>query len=119
MRAIGYFQVFFLTCLCLVCNQAFAQNSNKRKPDVRWEPSPPEVVAAMLAIADVRKDDIVYDLGCGDGRIVIAAARDFGARGVGIDIDSRRIAESEENARKANVTNQVEFREFTADERNL
>jgi predicted RNA methylase len=104
--------------LCLVCNQAYAENSTKRAPDVQWEPSPPEVVTAILRLADVRKDDIVYDLGCGDGRIVIAAARDFGARGVGIDIDPRRIAESEENARKAGVTSRVEFREedlFEAD----
>jgi len=72
----------------------------------------------MLSLADVGKDDIVYDLGCGDGRIVIAAARDFGARGVGIDIDPQRIAESEENAAKAGVKIRVEFREedlFEAD----
>jgi ribosomal protein L11 methylase PrmA len=87
-------------------------------PDVHWEPSPPEVVTTMLELAGVRKDDIVYDLGCGDGRIVIAAARDFGARGVGIDIDPVRIAESKENASKAGVTSRVEFREedlFEAD----
>jgi SAM-dependent methyltransferase len=104
--------------LCLVCSQACAQNSTKRAPDVRYEPSPPEVVTAILRLADVGKDDIVYDLGCGDGRIVIAAARDFGAHGVGIDIDPRRIAESEENASKAGVTSRVEFREedlFEAD----
>jgi ribosomal protein L11 methylase PrmA len=72
----------------------------------------------MLRLAGVVEDDIVYDLGCGDGRIVIAAARDFGARGVGVDIDPRRIAESRENAQKAGVTSRVEFREedlFEAD----
>jgi ribosomal protein L11 methylase PrmA len=72
----------------------------------------------MLKLAEVGEDDIVYDLGCGDGRIVIAAARDFGARGVGIDIDPQRIAESNENAQKAGVTNRVDFREedlFEAD----
>ena len=118
MRAIKYFQILALIYLCLGSMWATAQNAAKREPDVHWEPSPPEVVTAMLKLADVRKDDIVYDLGCGDGRIVIAAARDFGARGVGIDIDSRRIAESEENARKAGVSSRILFREddlFEAD----
>lgn len=118
MRSRKYFRTFFLVLLGLVYSQAYAQKSAKREPDVYWEPSPPEVVTAMLQLADVRKDDIVYDLGCGDGRIVIAAAREFGARGVGIDIDPVRIAESEENARKEDVANRVKFREedlFEAD----
>jgi len=80
-----------------------------RPPDVRYEPSSPEVVLAMLKLADVKKDDVVYDLGCGDGRIVIAAAEKFGARGVGIDIDPERIKEAEENARKAGVAGRVRF----------
>jgi SAM-dependent methyltransferase len=84
-----------------------AQSS--RKPDVPYEPSPPEVVRAMLELAGVRNEDVVYDLGSGDGRIVIAAARDFGARGVGIDIDPQRIAEANENARRAEVGNRVKF----------
>ncbi|HWR51232.1 MAG TPA: methyltransferase domain-containing protein [Bryobacteraceae bacterium] len=82
----------------------------KRAPDVRYEPSSPEIVSAMLKLADVKAGDLVYDLGCGDGRIVIAAARDFGARGVGIDIDPERIREARENARKAGVNGRVEFR---------
>ncbi len=72
----------------------------------------------MLKLAGVRKGDVVYDLGCGDGRIPIAAARQFGARGVGIDIDPQRIEESNANARKAGVTGMVTFREqdlFEAD----
>ncbi|MBM3791700.1 MAG: methyltransferase domain-containing protein [Acidobacteria bacterium] len=72
----------------------------------------------MLRLAGVGHDDVVYDLGCGDGRIVISAAREFGARGVGIDVDPRRIAESRENARLAGVSGRVEFREedlFEAD----
>jgi ribosomal protein L11 methylase PrmA len=64
----------------------------------------------MLRLAKVTSQDVVYDLGCGDGRVVIAAAKDFGARGVGIDIDPERIAESRANARKAGVENRVEFR---------
>jgi len=66
-------------------------------------------VARMLALAEVKAGDIVYDLGCGDGRIPIAAAR-MGARGVGIDIDPQRIAESQANARAAGVEQLVEFR---------
>lgn len=82
----------------------------KRAPDVRYEPSSLEVVVEMLKLANVRRGDVVYDLGCGDGRIVIAAAQKFGTRGVGIDIDPERIREARENARKARVTGRVRFR---------
>ena len=68
------------------------------------------VVQAMLELANVRAGDVVYDLGCGDGRIVIAAARRFGARGVCVDIDPRRIAESRENARREGVSDRIRFR---------
>lgn len=77
--------------------------------DVPYEPSPPQVVDAMLSLARVGPDDIVYDLGCGDGRIVIAAAR-RGARGVGIDLDPQRIAEARRNAQEAGVADRVSFR---------
>jgi SAM-dependent methyltransferase len=88
------------------------QNSTpKRKPDVPYEPSTPEIVSAMLKLADVKKGDVVYDLGCGDGRVVIAAVKDYGAaHGVGIDIDPQRITEAKENARKAGTGRRVEFR---------
>lgn len=81
-----------------------------RTPDIHFVPTPPEVVQTMLKMANVKKSDVVYDLGCGDGRIVIAAAQQFGARGVGIDIDPQRIAEAKENARKAGVEKLVTFR---------
>jgi len=81
----------------------------KIKLDVPFEPSEMEVVWEMLKIAQVKEDDVVYDLGCGDGRVVIAAAKKFGARGVGVDIDPQRIRESLENARKAGVTDRVKF----------
>ncbi len=81
-----------------------------RPPDVRYEPSTPTQVEAMLKLAKVTKKDLVYDLGCGDGRIVIEAARKFGARGIGIDIDPDRIRESVVNAQKAGVLERVEFR---------
>ncbi len=71
--------------------------------------TPQSVVDAMLRLAAVRDGDMVYDLGCGDGRIVITAARDFGARGVGIDIDPRRIDEANTFARLAGVTDRVRF----------
>ena len=74
-----------------------------------YVPTPEDVVERMLALAEVKQGDVVYDLGCGDGRIPIAAAKK-GARGVGIDIDPRRIAESEANAKAAGVEKLVEFR---------
>jgi SAM-dependent methyltransferase len=80
--------------------------------------TPPEVVTAMLTLAQVGSRDVVYDLGCGDGRIVIAAARRFGARGVGIDIDPQRVAEANQAAKDAGVVGRVRFRQadlFEAD----
>lgn len=77
--------------------------------DVIYVPTRDTVVNAMLQLAQVESDDVVYDLGSGDGRIVIAAAKDFGAHGVGIDIDPKRISEANLNARKAEVTDKVEF----------
>jgi SAM-dependent methyltransferase len=76
-----------------------------------YVPTPQDVVDRMLTVADVTSRDVVYDLGSGDGRIVITAARKYGARGVGIDIDPERIAESRRNARDAGVTSLVEFRQ--------
>lgn len=82
----------------------------ERAPDVPYVPTPPAIVDGMLKAAKVTRNDVVYDLGCGDGRIVIAAAKQFGARGVGVDIDPRRIDEARENARAAGVTDLVTFR---------
>src|ERR1700693_968013 len=89
-----------------------------REPDVPYVPTTEAAVTGMLKLADVKKTDVVYDLGCGDGRIVIAAAKTFGAHGVGIDINPDRIREAKENARKAGVENLVRFEEndfFKAD----
>jgi SAM-dependent methyltransferase len=79
------------------------------KRDVPYVPTDEPVVAAMLRFAGVTSNDIVYDLGCGDGRIVIAAAKHCGARGVGVDIDPLRVTESRENAAKARVGDRVRF----------
>jgi precorrin-6B methylase 2 len=98
--------------LILGVSQAAAQRGErKRQPDVPYVPTTEEAVRAMLKLAEVKKADIVYDLGCGDGRIVIAAAKTYGARGVGIDIDPDRIQEARENAKKAGVENLVRFEE--------
>jgi SAM-dependent methyltransferase len=80
------------------------------KLDVPYEPTPPDVVRTMLDLAQVGPGDVVYDLGCGDGRIVVDAAR-RGARGVGVDLDPERIREARLSARDAGVEDRVEFRE--------
>lgn len=71
--------------------------------------TPSPVVKAMLKLAGVKKGDIVYDLGCGDGRVVIAAAKIYGAHGVGIDINPERFREAQANAKRANVAQLVQF----------
>ena len=88
-----------------------------RAPDVIYDPTPHNVVADMLRLANVHAGDLVYDLGCGDGRTVIAAAK-LGARGVCVDIDPRRIRESRANAAAAGVADRIRFQEadlFTTD----
>jgi SAM-dependent methyltransferase len=103
------------TALALLCHAALpaAQQPPTRRPDAPhlapYVPTPQEVVDRMLRLAAVTKSDVVYDLGCGDGRIPITAAKRFGARGVGVDIDPQRIAEANANARKEGVTHLVTF----------
>jgi len=78
---------------------------------IRYVPTPTEFIDAMMKLGKVGKNDVVYDLGCGDGRIVIAAVSKYGAkRGVGIDLDQKRLDECKENAEKAKVTDKLEFR---------
>jgi tRNA A58 N-methylase Trm61 len=89
-----------------------------RKPDVIYVPTPQEVVDKMLELAEVKKDDLVYDLGCGDGRIVVTAAKKYGCRGVGYDINPKRVKESLENVEKNNVGHLVRIEQediFTLD----
>ncbi|MGD0896280.1 MAG: methyltransferase domain-containing protein [Thermoguttaceae bacterium] len=88
------------------------------KADVVYVPTPNDVVAKMLELARVAKDDVVYDLGCGDGRIVVLAAKKYGCKGVGYDIDPQRIKECRANAEKYQVTDLVRFEQkdiFTLD----
>lgn len=75
----------------------------EKKPDVIFVPTPNDVVVRMLEMANVQKDDLLYDLGCGDGRIVVTAAKRYGCRAVGFDVDPRRIRESLDNVAKNNV----------------
>jgi SAM-dependent methyltransferase len=80
-----------------------------KKPDIHYVPTPPKLVEVMLDMAKAGKDDIVYDLGSGDGRLVITAAEKYGASGIGIDVDPKRIAEARENAKKAGLEDKVRF----------
>ncbi len=91
---------------------------SSRVPDVPFQPSPRQVVKQMLLLGGVQRCDVLYDLGCGDGRIPITAAQLYGTRGVGLDIDPARIAVSRRSARKQGVLGRVTFRNedlFTAD----
>jgi SAM-dependent methyltransferase len=88
---------------------AIAQDATPPELDVPYVPTRQTVVDAMLKLAKVNKNDVVYDLGCGDGRIVITAAKQYGATGTGIDINPERIKEANENAKAANVTDKVKF----------
>lgn len=103
------FAVF--TAIVAFATLGFAQKEAQplRKPDVPFVISVDDVVDTMLKTANVTDKDIVYDLGCGDGRIVIAAAQKYGARGVGIDINPKRIRESRRNAQRAGVSDKVRF----------
>jgi len=102
----------FVLCLAILAAlvaPSSAQQAPLRSPDVIFVPTPQEVVDAMLKLAKVTKNDVVYDLGSGDGRIPITAAKTYGARGVGIDIDPQRIKEATENLKNAAVGDRVKF----------
>ena len=107
-RALAATIAGLLACTVSAWPSAVAQTP-QRRPDVRYLPTPQNVVEAMLEFADVSRDDVVYDLGSGDGRIPITAAVKYGARGVGIEIDPALVRLSEENARKAGVADRVRF----------
>lgn len=107
-------QIFALVAASCLIGTVWAQSGapsqgNLRAPDVPYQPTEMEVVRAMLQLGSVKAGDVVYDLGCGDGRIVITAARDRGARGVCVDIDPQRIAEARDNARRVGVAHRIRF----------
>ena len=110
------------TPIQLQLDSSFAQNlriaeptpgetQGRVKPDIHYVPTPQQLVDVMLLMADVKKGELLYDLGSGDGRLVITAAKNHGARGIGIDIDPERIAEAKNNAAAAGVEDKVEFRQ--------
>ena len=103
--------VFLAALLGFTAACALSTSSAVQRPTLApYVPTPQDVVDRMLEVAQVTSRDVIYDLGSGDGRIVITAAKKYGARGVGIDIDSERISESRRNAREAGVGSLVEFR---------
>jgi protein-L-isoaspartate O-methyltransferase len=107
-----FFLVLAVVALGLVSQApsgALAQSPAVVKPDVVYIPTPQAVVEAMLDVAAVKPNDIVYDLGSGDGRIVITAAQKYGARGVGIELDPDLVRRATENARAAGVSDRVRF----------
>jgi len=114
--------IAILVCL-FVCSAVYAQAveeevKKSRTPDVIYVPTPQDVVDKMLELAKVKKDDLVYDLGCGDGRIVVTAAKRRGCKAVGYDIDPQRVKESLENVEKNKVGHLVRIEEkdiFTLD----
>jgi tRNA G37 N-methylase Trm5 len=107
-----------LTALLLAGDRAAAQDKPERRPDVIFVPTPQEVVDRMLELAEVKKDDVVYDLGCGDGRIPVTAAKKYKVKAFGYDIDPQRVKESLENVKKNEVGDLVTIEQkdiFTLD----
>ena len=101
-------------CVSLFLTLPLLAQTGQKRPDAPqlapYVPTPAEVVDRMLQLGQVGKGDVLYDLGCGDGRIPITAAKRFGTRGVGVDIDPQRIAEANANAKKEGVSHLVTFK---------
>jgi SAM-dependent methyltransferase len=104
---LGQFVLF--ACLILYPSLSMAQYGPVKKPDIYFVSTPPEAVEIMLRLADLKKNDVVYDLGCGDGRIVIAAAKKVGARAFGYEIDTEMVKKSQENVSNERVGHLVEI----------
>lgn len=98
----------WLVALTLLAGCASTRSRPAPKLDVVWVPTPPEVITVMLDLANVGPKDLVYDLGCGEGEILIAAAK-RGARGVGVDLDPERIQNARANAKRAGVADKITF----------
>lgn len=113
---LGWAACVALAACAMVSGGASAQEHKPQRtpsPDIHYVPTPQDAVEAMLKVAQVTATDVVYDLGSGDGRIPITAARKYGARGVGIEIDPALVRKANEAARKAGVADKVTF--FQAD----
>ena len=102
---------FNFTLILLFLIGSLHLNAQQVVLDVPYVPTPQKVVDGMLKLADVKKGDVVYDLGCGDGRIVITAAKEYGATGIGVDLNPDRIEEANANAEEAKVEGKVTFHE--------
>jgi SAM-dependent methyltransferase len=98
-----------MLALLTVLLPAAGPYDGQRAPDIFFAPSPPAVVDAMLRLADVTADDVVYDLGSGDGRVLLRAAQRYGARGVGIELDPDLVGRAREIAREGGVADRVRF----------
>jgi precorrin-6B methylase 2 len=108
MKAVKVLLVLFLAAAA--SSPVLAQQPPKKPQlDVPYVPTKPAVVNGMLKLANLKKGDVLYDLGCGDGRIVVAAAKQYGVTAVGYDIDPERIAEANANAKAAGVADKVKF----------
>lgn len=111
MRTSARLTTTWLVALALLAGCASTTDTTSKptpKLDVVWVPTPPEVIAVMLDLANVGPKDLVYDLGCGEGEILIAAAK-RGARGVGVDLDPVRIKNARANAKRAGVADKLTF----------
>ena len=100
---------FALVAVCLLSVRGVT--AKDKSPDVVYVPTPHDIVAKMLEVAGVTKDDVVYDLGCGDGRIVVTAAKKFGCRGVGFEISPEMVKASNANVKRAKVENLVTIKQ--------
>lgn len=112
------FAVLVLGDQCVAQKKKRDKDKPSRTPDVVYVPTPHDVVEKMLEMAGVKKEDLVYDLGCGDGRIVATAAKKYGCKAVGFDINPKRIKESRKTVKKYKVEHLVKIREediFTLD----
>src|SRR2546430_8015684 len=101
------YPVLALLCAVALSSSAAQEPKGQREPDVIFVPTPHEVVDKMFELADVRKGEVVYDLGCGDGRIPVMAAKKFGVKAYGWDIDPKRVQESLDNIARNNVKDLV------------
>jgi SAM-dependent methyltransferase len=109
MPPLGALTAAAIALAAIAADARVGQDRPARTPDIHYTPTRHQVAEAMLRLAQVRRDDVVYDLGAGDGRLVIIAAQQYGARGVGIEIDPRLVATSRQNARDAGVEDRVSF----------